>query len=132
MPAVTASVAPLIEYVLETARRAALTPERLMNLELVLEELLLNVVDNGFPEGPKGWIELAARPRAEGGIRVYVEDNGVPFDPLARPDPDLHASFAERPLGGLGIYLVRQLATDHTYEYTDRKTNLFSFAFAPA
>ena len=49
----------------------------------------------------------------------YVADSGVPFDPLARPDPDVTLSSKERKIGGLGIYMMKQTMDDVSYEYSN-------------
>ena len=50
------------------------------------------------------------------GVRAEFADRGRPFDPSTAPAPDLDASLAERPLGGLGIHLVRNFMRDLRYE----------------
>ena len=46
-------------------------------------------------------------------------DNGVPYDPLVKADPDTTLSAEERDIGGLGIYMVKQSMDEITYEYKD-------------
>ena len=51
-------------------------------------------------------------------------DNGVPYDPLAKSDPDITLSAEEREIGGLGIYMVKKSMDDISYEYKDGKNIL--------
>lgn len=51
-------------------------------------------------------------------------DNGVPYDPLAKADPDITLSAGEREIGGLGIYMVKKSMDDVSYEYRDGKNIL--------
>ena len=50
---------------------------------------------------------------------ITFKDSGVPYNPLEKPDPDLTLSAEERPIGGLGIYMVKKTMDDVTYEYKD-------------
>ena len=51
-------------------------------------------------------------------VVITFIDNGVPYDPLAKADPDITLSAEEREIGGLGIYMVKKSMDDITYEYT--------------
>jgi serine/threonine-protein kinase RsbW len=50
---------------------------------------------------------------------LVFRDDGQPFDPLARPDPPLDADIADRDVGGLGILIVRRLASHAGYSFVD-------------
>jgi anti-sigma regulatory factor (Ser/Thr protein kinase) len=52
----------------------------------------------------------------ENGLTMTVEDNGPQFDPLTLPPPDLTTSLAERPVGGLGVFLVRRVMDAVSYQ----------------
>ena len=56
---------------------------------------------------------------------VQLVDSGIPFDPLAKDDPDIHASAEERGIGGLGIYMVKEYMDDCTYERVNDQ-NIFT------
>ncbi len=85
-------------------------------LSLCLEELLTNVVNHGSGEGTKETeISLALALIGEE-VQVIIEDNGTPYDPTETPEPDLDALLEDRPIGGLGVHLVRELA--HRFEYS--------------
>lgn len=57
-------------------------------------------------------------------VSVTFIDNGVPYDPLAKPDPDTTLSAMDRPIGGLGIYMVKKSMDMVQYEYRDGKNIL--------
>ena len=57
-------------------------------------------------------------------LKFTISDSGTPFDPTARPEADTTLSAEERPIGGLGIYLVRQLMDSINYERIDNKNVL--------
>ena len=52
-------------------------------------------------------------------VEIVFKDSGVPYDPLAKPDPDVTLSAEEREIGGLGIYMVKKSMTSLSYEYRD-------------
>ena len=85
-----------------------LPPDLEWQLGLALEEVFTNVVRHGL--GGQGDHEIRiemARDASE--VTLLVEDAGVLFDPLSAPPPDIESPLAERPVGGLGIHLVRQV-----------------------
>ena len=57
-------------------------------------------------------------------ISIRFEDQGTPYDPLQNEDPDITLSADERPIGGLGIYMVKKSMDDVSYEYKDGKNIL--------
>jgi anti-sigma regulatory factor (Ser/Thr protein kinase) len=80
------------------------------NLELALEELLVNVISYAYPENRPGIIEVGCGVCAERLFCFQIRDYDRPFDPLSLPPTDLSLDIEERPVGGLGIFLVRQVA----------------------
>lgn len=89
----------------------------IFNLNLSLDELLTNIVHNGYQDDERHEIDLSVRGLADGGIEIVVEDDGVPFDPFTEaPEPDLESGVEERPIGGLGVFLVKQLMHEVEYE----------------
>ena len=94
----------------------SLPDELLFPFELALEEVFMNVAMHGGGEqGPATvWLELE---RADGRLNLSLSDDGRAFDPLALPTPDLDAPLEERPVGGLGVYLVREMMDDVSYSY---------------
>ncbi len=96
-----------------------------MKLEIALEEMFVNIAQYAYPDGEGS---TAIRVQADGTARevtVTLEDCGIPYNPLERPDPDTTLSSEDRPVGGLGIFMVRQSMDSVAYEYRDGK-NLFT------
>lgn len=91
----------------------------LLNLELVTEELLVNVFSYAYPEGSLGKAEITLREIFFDGqdmLCFSVKDWGDPFNPFAEvPVPDLSLDTESRPIGGLGIYLIRSVTTHQAY-----------------
>lgn len=91
--------------------------------QVALDELLSNTVRAGFPSGESGHIEASFKVM-DGTLDIRLVDDGIPFDPLARADPDTQASLEARPVGGLGIYFVKRLMDSVTYERAEGENRL--------
>ena len=88
-------------------------------IRLSIEEAVENVVRYAY-EGGMGWIEVGTELDPEGVmLTILLKDAGVPFNPLAKPDPDVSLSAEDREIGGLGIFLCKQLMDDIEYKYED-------------
>ena len=95
-----------------------LSEDEVLAINLVLDEVVTNVIDHGF-EGIDGEPEIRLTMTLEGNdLTIRVEDNGKAFDPLQAAAPDLDLPLEERPVGGLGIHIVRSVM--NTVEYDRR------------
>jgi serine/threonine-protein kinase RsbW len=88
------------------------------DLLVVLDELLANVVMHGVGAQPDGMVRVEVH-SGHDRVAVVVTDNGPPFDPLARASPDTALGVDDRPIGGLGIHLVRHLVDHARYVRED-------------
>ena len=88
-------------------------------IRLSIEEAVENVVRYAY-EGGMGWIEVGTELDPEGVmLTILLKDAGVPFNPLKKADPDITLSAEEREIGGLGIFLCKQLMDHIEYRYED-------------
>ncbi len=98
-----------------------------MTINLALEEAVSNVMLYAYPKGQAGIVELTAEvnnnpqcptlnSQLSTKITFTIEDSGKPFDPTIQAEPDITLAVEERPIGGLGIHLVRQIMDDIHYE----------------
>lgn len=105
-------------------RHALSTPER-ARLAIVLEELFTNAVKHGYPTpGGPGRIEIVLDCVGER-LTIEFSDDGEAFDPLKAAAPDLERYAARRPLGGLGLHIVRSLADEAHYRREAGRNRLF-------
>jgi anti-sigma regulatory factor (Ser/Thr protein kinase) len=118
IPNVRSEYEPAKERLLDLFRAAGLPDEAIDELELVLEELLVNIISYAYDEAGGGTIAVSASVD-RGTLTLEFRDRGRPFDPLEREEPDVDAPIEERPIGGLGIFLVKELATSVRYERVD-------------
>ncbi len=105
----------------EFAERDNWPPDLVFKLNLVLEELGVNIVNYS---GATGDIEISLASDSER-VTVEISDDGRPFNPLVDQDaPDVSASLGDRPIGGLGIHLVRSMMDEMRYSREDGKNKL--------
>ena len=99
-------------------------PEKLVfEVNLALEEVLTNVISYGYDDRNKHDIIIHLSVQA-GEVLAEVEDDGRPFNPLEAAEPDLGKPVEERPIGGLGIYLVRKVMDGLEYTRQQGKNRL--------
>ncbi len=84
-------------------------------MDMIVDELLGNVILHAFNEGGEHEIEITAE-QVRNRLTVTISDDGVPFNPLLIDPPDTSLAAKDRPLGGLGILLVRKMADDILYQ----------------
>ena len=116
-------ISRLYEFVEEVGNDFELSPDIVFNLNLVLEEAVVNIINYAYPKEEHESIYLSARMH-EGSIVLVLTDTGKAFDPTAAPDADISLSADERQIGGLGIFLIRQIMNEVKYERIDGKNIL--------
>lgn len=90
-----------------------------MQVDVAIDELFSNIAYYAYnPEIGSATVRVEV---TEDPIAVVITfiDNGVPYDPLAKADPDVTLPIEERGIGGLGIYMVKKTMDDVSYEYKD-------------
>ena len=100
--------------------------EVVFSATLVLEEVVTNIAKYSYETEGVREIDLEARLEA-GSVVIRVVDDGRPFDPRAAPPPDRDVPPEDRPVGGLGIDLVRNLTERIDYERADGRNVLTLF-----
>ena len=123
VPAEAAQLAALTQFLRDFWSDERLPPDHALSFELALEEIFVNAVTHGAPQGntPQVAVTLSLRGRE---LSMTLEDDGPPFDPLSLPPPDVTARLSERRQGGLGVFLVRQLMDDVSYQRVATRNRL--------
>jgi anti-sigma regulatory factor (Ser/Thr protein kinase) len=120
----SADFARLTEFATEFSRQNKLPDEERARLLIILDELFTNVVEYGYENAAsEGHIDVALSLRA-GRLMIEFVDDGRPFDPLAKPPPDLDVPADERSLGGVGIAIVRALVDEIGYRWDGNRNRL--------
>lgn len=83
-------------------------------VQLAVEEAVVNVMDYAYPAGTRGELTVEVQADDEQ-LQFIIRDTGIPFDPTTTPEIDTTLSAKDRPIGGLGIHLVRQIMDDVQY-----------------
>jgi serine/threonine-protein kinase RsbW len=133
VPARLDNLYPLLEFVASCAKRIGAGEERIREIELVMEELLVNIFNYAYPDrsGRSGDVTIACRPDDAGRLLVEIVDDGIPFNILTRDEPDLYSGIAERRVGGLGIFFVRKLVPEIGYRREGGR-NILTLTVDPA
>ena len=116
-------ISKLAQFVEEVGEEFSLTPDIIFNLNLVLEEAVVNVINYAYPKEDHQNIYLSAQLH-DGSIVFVLTDTGKEFDPTAAPEADITLSAEDRPIGGLGIFLIRQIMNEVKYERIEGKNVL--------
>ena len=116
-------IARLNEFVEEIGNDFSLSPGVVFNITLVLEEAVVNIINYAYPKEKHESIYLSAKLHNDS-IILVLTDTGKEFDPTMVPDTDITLSADERPIGGLGIFLIRQIMNEVKYERIDGKNVL--------
>lgn len=103
-------------------------PKAAYVLSLVIEELVTNVVNYAYGPGDDGPLEVSLD-FSDGHIVGKIVDAGPPFDPTAMAAPDTTAEIEDRPIGGLGVHIVRTLAESVGYA-REGERNVVRFSIA--
>ena len=90
-----------------------------LQIDVALEEIFINIAHYAYRPG-KGpatvRVDVSDEPIT---VTITFIDQGVPYDPLAKDDPDITLPADEREIGGLGIFMTKKLMDDVVYEYKD-------------
>ena len=111
------------QFVEEIGEELGLDAELLMNLNLVMEEMVSNVIFYAYPQGKTEEIELMAESKGKE-LTFVLSDKGREFDPTAKEDADPNVNPAEREIGGMGIYIVKNIMNQITYQRLEGKNLL--------
>lgn len=119
------TIDPILPALQALEQRHCLTPRCSYNLHLVLDEVITNIFSYAFDD--EGVHSVLVELRAdEETVELTVEDGGRPFNPLQSPEPDVNLppELRAKPVGGLGIHLVRKLMDEVEYERREGKNVL--------
>ncbi len=118
-----AEIARVTSHIEEFGASHGLTKEVVFQFVLAFDELLTNIISYGFLDGGSHKI-TASMALAGDRLEAEIIDDGVAFDPLARPTPDLDASVEDRKVGGLGVHFVRSVMDTIDYQRQDGHNRL--------
>lgn len=113
----------LSEFIEELGETLSLSTETTMHINLALEEAISNIIMYAYPQEEEHEIYLKVN-AAKQQLIFLLTDNGLSFDPTDVPDVDLSLSAEERQIGGLGIFLIRSIMNEVSYQRLDGENRL--------
>jgi len=115
IPAHTDRLGEVLAFVGAAMRGTGIDMKQENNINIAVEEVFVNIAHYAYPSG-EGDVTVSL-PVTPGSFVIEFRDSGLPYDPLSRCDPDITLSAAEREIGGLGIFMVKQLMDSVSYRY---------------
>lgn len=111
----------IFSFVGDTLKEFDISSKYKFQLELAIEEIFVNIVSYSNAKSIKVTSNVSGDPLM---ITIRFIDDGVQFNPLEKEDADVHLDLDEKPIGGLGLILVKNNVNEISYEYIDNKNAL--------
>ncbi len=134
MPAITLQAEKknfdtLMVFVEGSAKKIGFSKSALYKINLAAEEAIINVIKYAYPH-VKDHITVLCDELTEpqNGLKLQISDRGIPFDPLAHTNPDTEQTIEKRPIGGLGIHMIKEAANQISYK-RENNTNILTIIF---
>jgi len=112
----------ICDFVTHCASEAGLSETEVYAVQLAVDEASTNIIEHGYGEECPSRIDITCEP-VEDGIKVVIYDDAAPFDPTTIPEPEINVSLEEVKPRGLGIYLMRKMMDEVSYESDPDKGN---------
>ncbi len=124
LEAKVANLQQVLDFVDENLTSMRCPMKIMMQIDVAVEEIFVNVASYAYTPNTGSVtirMDLQEKPRA---VVITFIDSGIPYNPLAKEDPDVSLSAEERSIGGLGIFMVKKTMDKMEYEYTDKQNIL--------
>lgn len=119
------NIQPMTSFLEEYLKENGCPDSDILRIDIAVDEILSNICQYAYPNGEKGYMTMKLELIDEGeGVRMFFLDGGIPYDPLKKRDPDVSLSIENRPIGGLGIYIVKKTMDNVFYEYAEGRNCL--------
>lgn len=112
----------IVDFIMQTEEVRAYPPVSYA-IRLACEEVIVNIIQYAYPTGADGYIRVNLSVESKR-LRIEISDGGIPFNPIDKPLPDITLEAEEREIGGLGIFLTRQMMDVAEYEYKEGENRL--------
>ena len=107
----------MVEFIGGAALKAGIGENIQNNIMIAAEEIFVNIANYAYPAGG-GYVTVRVYAE-QGKFAMQFADRGIQYNPLAKTDPDISLSADDREIGGLGIFMVKQMMDGLRYEYMD-------------
>ena len=124
VPANVELIDKMIDPIVSSLEEIGIEHKKVYQVTLALEEIFANISKYAYPSND-GMIDISYEiSEDKKQLKIVIRDKGIAFNPLAKEDPDLDASVAERKIGGLGIYIVKNIIDDIKYQRVNNENVL--------
>lgn len=110
------------EFVGDAARQVGFSDKEIYSIQLAADEASSNIIEHAYAGVKDGKLEAECI-IFDGGIKIVMRDWGESFNPANVPEPNVKADLSDRKIGGLGMYLMRKLMDEVTYESSAKSGN---------
>ncbi len=114
---------PLLDVITRDLEDGNCPQDKIELIRICAEEIFINIASYAYPE-QDGVVNIEEEV-GDNKIEVTFEDQGVSYNPLEKADPDVTAPLSDREIGGLGIFMVKQMADELKYSYRESKNRLY-------
>lgn len=111
----------VLEFVASTLREKTIPEGIIHKFEFCMDEIFTNISYYAYEEAGDVIIKIEVTSEA---VMLWMEDYGVPYNPLEKDNPDITLPAEERQVGGLGIFLVKSMVDDISYAYEESRNKL--------
>lgn len=113
------------EIVGEAARQIGFSDKEIYAIQLAADEASSNIIEHAYAGIKGGKLEIDVNTSANE-LKIIMRDRGKSFDPSSVPEPNVKADLSERKIGGLGMYLMRKLMDEVSYESSPDNGNILT------
>ena len=113
------------EFVGEAARQVGFSDKEIYSIQLAADEACSNIIEHAYAGVTDGKFEIDCI-ILDRGLKIVMRDQGKSFNPSSVPEPNVKADLSERKIGGLGMYLMRKLMDEVTYETSAETGNILT------
>ena len=114
-PARLENLEPMLDFLTEISKKHGVDTKKANQIRLAAEEVLINIINYAYLNN-EGNIEVDYTITEGMALKIEISDSGIPFNPLALPEPDISVPIEKRKIGGLGIHLIRNIIDKVSYK----------------
>ena len=117
--ATTENLYSVLNFIDEKLEEYECSMKAQMQIDIAVEEIFVNIANYAYDKEAPGTAQITIELMQDNMLNITFTDSGIPYDPLAKDDPDVTLNVEERPIGGLGIFMVKKSMDDMQYRYED-------------
>ena len=110
----TANLSKIREFMKETAHECGFSDDVIGKIILAVDEACTNIIKHAYKYSPEGNIHISIK-FADTKFEISITDEGLHFNPVMVPEPDIQEYYKQKKVGGLGVFLIKKLMDEVTY-----------------